>query len=254
MQLPPPPSGSRDTASPASSTHGGGGSTTATAPTSLEDCEEPAQDDDDPRHKCVKLVTREDVDAKRYSIVDVVLPMPGSETVWPTHDVGRLYQQYLNYDGTGGVVSVPKTMIDPHWEHVGSNSDGEYEYFHLRGDYRRVVQTVGDLTASFFTYRESRPAVQEKQTSSLRSPRLFEDERDVHVCACSRHSQSADPQLQPAQQRATSQPVPVLHLGLRCTFNLGPGSYATMALRELLRGPYNTAGKAPKCPRRIKWS
>jgi TruD family tRNA pseudouridine synthase len=256
--------------------------------------------DDEQRNKTVKVVTKEDIHLKRYSMSDVVLPMPGSETVWPQNDIGRLYQQYLNYDGTGGKHAIPKTLIDETWVQLGKNSDEFYEYYHLRGDYRKVVQTVGDtFTASLFTYRE-KPKPQKPQTSEvIKAPRVFHDERTIHLCACSnpgkhaarprcmkspspktgdsakgrgecgsserseRSGRSGSPNGSSTTEHPTTKQAGVpedptgrgkLHYGMTCQFNLGPGSYATMALRELLRAPFDPpGGKARKCPRRIKW-
>lgn len=59
----------------------------------------------DPKQKpnykdSIKFVTQEDIDAQKYTIHDLVLPLPGSEVLFPrNNDVGIWYTDFLSKDG-----------------------------------------------------------------------------------------------------------------------------------------------------------
>lgn len=80
----------------------------------------------------VRIVSQDDVDAEKYSIEDVVLPVPGSGTRYPTHEAGQeVYDDLANADGVSLTTS--------------SHSVGDFSIEKMKGDYRRVFQRVGDL-------------------------------------------------------------------------------------------------------------
>jgi tRNA pseudouridine13 synthase len=45
----------------------------------------------------VKTLTEEDVD--KYSIFDVVMPLPGNDVAFPEGELGKKYREYLLRDG-----------------------------------------------------------------------------------------------------------------------------------------------------------
>lgn len=53
---------------------------------------EESRDEPSSKHRLenVKLVTQEDVDNGRYSIEEVVLPLPGSQMQFPTHSTSKV--------------------------------------------------------------------------------------------------------------------------------------------------------------------
>ncbi|KAG0210613.1 multisubstrate pseudouridine synthase 7 [Mortierella sp. GBA30] len=48
-------------------------------------------------HVRAKVLTAEDVD--RYTIYDVILPLPGFDVIYPTHEVGEKYKDLMTKDG-----------------------------------------------------------------------------------------------------------------------------------------------------------
>ena len=45
----------------------------------------------------VKVLTAEDVD--KYSIFDIVMPLPGKDVAFPGGELGEKYKEYLHRDG-----------------------------------------------------------------------------------------------------------------------------------------------------------
>lgn len=81
----------------------------------------------------VRVVTQADLDARKYSVTDVVLPVPGSGTQYPTHEAGQqVYEDLAKADG------VSLTTCD--------HNVADFSIKKMKGDYRRVFQRVGDLT------------------------------------------------------------------------------------------------------------
>jgi tRNA pseudouridine13 synthase len=49
--------------------------------------------------KQYKVVTKDDVEKKRFRIRDVVIPLPGSKTIFPEHRIGVFMKTFLQYEG-----------------------------------------------------------------------------------------------------------------------------------------------------------
>jgi len=70
-------------------------------------------------HRQVHVVTAEDLTLERFHLRDVILPLPGHKSVYPTH-LEQLYTQMLEADGllsthnnsTGGVFRVNQLKLN----------------------------------------------------------------------------------------------------------------------------------------------
>ncbi len=82
----------------------------------------------------VHVVTAEEAAEGRYSIDDVVLPLPGSETVYPQHATAEVYQQLAAADGVS-LEAAPHGCLD-------------FSIAELRGGYRRLLHRPSDLEVS----------------------------------------------------------------------------------------------------------
>lgn len=64
-----------------------------------DDLEDIDENDIDSRMKVqVKVLTKEDIDAKTYSITDVVLPLPGFEVEFPKNALAESYKEIMKED------------------------------------------------------------------------------------------------------------------------------------------------------------
>lgn len=83
----------------------------------------------------VKIVTEEDIQNVRYTLDDVVLPLPGTDVTYPSNEIGRDYSDILAADG-----------LD-----INSMRRSQKE-FNLPGEYRRLISKPKDLEWKIFKY------------------------------------------------------------------------------------------------------
>ena len=55
------------------------------------------------------------------SIEDVVLPLFGSDVIYPTNEIGRLYHEFLKTDGTPGFMDLPSLSLSTQEATTGTN-------------------------------------------------------------------------------------------------------------------------------------
>jgi len=83
----------------------------------------------------VGVVTKEDVENKRYSIDQVILPLPGYAVQYPKHSLGQKYRQLLEEDGLD---------ID--------NLRRSQKEYSLAGSYRKLIIKPDDLNWKILNY------------------------------------------------------------------------------------------------------
>ncbi|XP_048136493.1 multisubstrate pseudouridine synthase 7 isoform X2 [Rhodamnia argentea] len=81
-------------------------------------------------HPLVKALTSEDIASGRYSLDDIVLPMPGSRVIYPNNDVADIYHDLAKKD------SISLTE--------GMHNVKEFSIASMTGGYRRVFQKPMD--------------------------------------------------------------------------------------------------------------
>eukprot|EP00935_MAST-01C_sp_MAST-1C-sp1_P001134 g1134.t1 len=78
------------------------------------------------KHTGKRKRTRKHKRRCRYSIEDVLLPLPGQQTVFPANQVGSLFRQFLSYDGMDAqflsACSIEKCFSE--WQWSDNNADG----------------------------------------------------------------------------------------------------------------------------------
>ena len=84
------------------------------------------------------VVTKDDVESSRYTIFDVVIPLPGSEITWPTHAAGKAY--YLEMLGKDGFSEENDPFLSA------------AKMLRLRGDYRLLVQQAKNVNFKMVEY------------------------------------------------------------------------------------------------------
>ncbi|SCV68367.1 BQ2448_488 [Microbotryum intermedium] len=144
----------------------------------------------------IKILTQEDIAAKAYTIFDVVLPMPGYAVMYPSGPLGETYRSIMLEDG-----------IDP------QDMFRRQREYSLGGTYRKLMHLPKDVSHKLMTY-----------TSSTQD--LAQSDEDLLLGKEAPVVTSYDP----------SQPLPEGHsLALQLEMTLGSSTYATMALREVLK-------------------
>ncbi|KAG2141802.1 tRNA pseudouridine synthase D [Suillus bovinus] len=83
----------------------------------------------------IKILTEED--AHRYSIFDVIMPLPGRDVDYPGGTLGERYREFLRLDG-----------LDP------DNFIRKQKEYTLNGSYRKIIQVPKDLSWSILRYTD----------------------------------------------------------------------------------------------------
>ncbi|KAM4054603.1 tRNA pseudouridine synthase D (TruD) domain-containing protein [Hirsutella rhossiliensis] len=89
-----------------------------------DDIVNPVEDGDEPSVRARPL-TEEEASSGRYTIHDVVLPLPGYDVVYPDNEIGDFYQEFMAREENGG--------LDPH------NMRRLRREFSLPGRYRKLM-------------------------------------------------------------------------------------------------------------------
>ncbi|GLI60780.1 hypothetical protein VaNZ11_003012, partial [Volvox africanus] len=190
----------------------------------------------------VRLVTEADVEAGRYNIFDVVLPLPGTEAQYPTHSTGAWIRK-----------TAAEVGVDLDNPAITSAANRELSFASLTGDYRYLLHRPKDFQFGFKRYTDP------YDDSLIRTDRDLLP-KDPGSEKPPQQQQQPEPELQPEPgasgegrggedggascgEATCIQPVgstpsvdgpqPLLALELR--FQLPPSCYATMLLRELMK-------------------
>jgi len=83
----------------------------------------------------VKTLTEEEVD--KYSIFDIVMPLPGNDVAFPGGELGEKYREYLLRDG-----------LDP------DNFQRRQKEYTLSGSYRNILHLPKELSWSILRYTD----------------------------------------------------------------------------------------------------
>jgi tRNA pseudouridine13 synthase len=148
-------------------------------------------------NSAVKHVTQEDVDAKKYTLEDVVLPLLGTKSLRPENESGKLFDPFLEEYGL--TTDVFKNIQD--------------RDISCPGDYRKLICRPSDVDYSLVQYRDPY------------QPLLQTDLMKINGI----------PVLEEGTQEGEKGNTPLL--GLVVGFTLPASAYATIALRELMKKP-----------------
>jgi tRNA(Glu) U13 pseudouridine synthase TruD len=166
----------------------------------------PAADHDDDlvtqtEEVVIHVVTEDDIANSRYTIRDVVLPLVGRNTRLPEHQTGEYIRSLLLERGLSlGSING--------FERSGVRSC-------IRGHYRRIIEYPEAFTYRLARYTSPNETIQQNEINTL--PLLQREEHGI------------------ASATAALEETEAKRLALVIEFNLSPGSYATMLLRELMK-------------------
>lgn len=145
-------------------------------------------------------LSKEEVESGKFSIFDVVLPLPGYDVVYPPNEVGAFYKEFMGSERGGG--------LDP------NSMRRKQKDYSLSGGYRKLM---------------ARPA-----PGMTWEVKLYRDETE----------QLVDTDLVKAKDKAANgigserqlDEHEAQRLAVVLRLQLGASQYATMALRELMKG------------------
>ena len=91
--------------------------------------------DDEPFYQTARTLSAEEAASGKYSIFDIVLPVPGYDILYPANDIGEFYSEFMGRPENGGLS--PHQMRRPQKE------------FSLSGHYRKIMARF-TATPQFF--------------------------------------------------------------------------------------------------------
>ncbi|CAD6222912.1 unnamed protein product [Miscanthus lutarioriparius] len=181
----------------------------------------------------VKLVDSEDLLKAVYSFEDVVLPLPGSETLFPGNEVARIYHEIAKKDGISLIES--------------AHGIKDFSITSMKGGYRRVLQRPIDFEWDLMTYTNDNTPLVPTDLDILSETQSSETNQPLSdgTCSCpssdSRLQASLDtsgPTIEASSVETKSIGISDLSpekLAVKLEFTLPASSYATMAIRELTK-------------------
>ncbi|KAI6105807.1 tRNA pseudouridine synthase D [Pisolithus sp. B1] len=108
-----------------------------------------------------KIITLTTENAYKYSIFDVVMPLPGRDVAYPGGSLGERYREFLKKDG-----------LDP------DNFLRKQKEYTLNGSYRKILQLPKNLSWSILRYTDPDVALAQADEDKLLGfdpPRVVED-------------------------------------------------------------------------------
>ncbi|GAB0099828.1 pseudouridylate synthase 7 homolog [Sergentomyia squamirostris] len=151
----------------------------------------------------VHKMTKEDIELEKYSIFDVVLPLPGHDITYPDNESGEWYRELLENDELSSEKLKQKNKT-----------------YSLGGSYRKFMAKPANLTWSTVNYSNVHDILLPSDLDELRKKKM--------------------PELSGNQT------------ALILDFCLPPSTYATMALREVLKTDTSTAAQIALNPKDSK--
>ncbi|XP_042059815.1 multisubstrate pseudouridine synthase 7-like [Salvia splendens] len=214
--------------------------------TSPLECEDEAGDDDthidcnledipvadlsEVKNASVKVISEEDIAAEKYSIEDIVLPLPGSRVSYPSNEIGKIYNDLAKKDG----ISLTES----------AHNSKEFSLTNMTGAYRRVFQKPKDFEWELLKYTDPNLPLAETDMDVIaksRASRIVRDsdeKENPHGCRpeaenCNNETNiSANVKDDTQTETSESQES---QTALKLGFTLPASCYATMAIRELLK-------------------
>uniref|UniRef100_A0ACD5W5E6 Uncharacterized protein n=2 Tax=Avena sativa TaxID=4498 RepID=A0ACD5W5E6_AVESA len=169
----------------------------------------------------VKIADSEDLLKAVYTLEDVVLPLPGSETLFPGNEVSEIYHEIANKDG----ISLTESI----------HGVEEFSITSIRGGYRRVIQRPIDCEWDLITYTDDKIQLVKTDLDVLSKAKPSETNKLLSTGTSYENSleTSGATILEETKSIGSSDVLP--ELAVKLTFALPASSYATMAIRELTK-------------------
>ncbi|OWO99807.1 hypothetical protein B2J93_6862 [Marssonina coronariae] len=128
-----------------------------------------------------RALTAEEAASGKYTIFDIVLPLPGFDMEYPTNAIGDFYKEFMGSERGGG--------IDP------SNMRRKNKDFSLSGSYRKMIAEVKDCSFEIKSYTNDHEQLVETDWELLQKSRGVDPHKP-------RDQKPRDRQQVPSQQDA----------------------------------------------------
>jgi tRNA pseudouridine13 synthase len=150
----------------------------------------------------VHIVTEDDVGKQKYTLEDILVPVVGSKTVFPTNELGAVLKDLLS--DLGLTVELFKQCQD---REIRAN-----------GDYRKAIIHPNDFDYSIKEYYHPLQPLLQTDLMKIHS-------EDIAI--------EPPPEKKEGEESSEKSPLVAMVVG----FTLPSSSYATIALRELMKSP-----------------
>uniref|UniRef100_A0A0E0C8C3 TRUD domain-containing protein n=1 Tax=Oryza meridionalis TaxID=40149 RepID=A0A0E0C8C3_9ORYZ len=182
----------------------------------------------------VKIADSEDLSKSLYTFEDVVLPLPGSETLFPGNEVAGIYHEIAIKDGINLRESV--------------HGVEDFSITSMKGGYRRVIQRPIDFEWDLITYTDEKIPLVETDLDVLSKTKPLEVNELLSdgISSCTSHDSGLEASLDAsesingaslvvAEAKSIGSSDTLEKLAIKLAFTLPASSYATMAIRELMK-------------------
>ena len=96
----------------------------------------------------VKRLTASDISSGAYTIYDVVMPLPGANSTYPSHAVGReMYEQMMGSEGV-----TPDALLVRLSDKRDADTGNLTKRYMLEGGYRKILRRVTDAETAVVWY------------------------------------------------------------------------------------------------------
>ena len=189
-------------------------------------------------------LSRAEASSGNYTIFDIVLPLPGYDVVYPTHEIGGAYKQFMGSEEGG--------RLDPY------NMRRKWKDASLSGGYRKILAKPLSVDYAFTRLQVGEEDMVTTDAETVRAKQkppgddkvAIETDQDEHVPDKDAEWVEYERLLELVDERDPSELVKdgtsvrlqcknalkqgADKLAVTIKFSLGTSTYATMALRELM--------------------
>jgi tRNA pseudouridine13 synthase len=149
-------------------------------------------------------LSKEEAASGRYTIFDIVLPLPGFDVVYPKNEIGKFYEHFMGSDEGG--------RLDPH------NMRRSWKDISLSGDYRKMM---------------ARPLGRGVEVEVKAYGDVDEQLVQTDLEKLEEANGGVEKTVETGKESSTTEKN---KLAVILKMQLGSSQYATMALRELTKG------------------
>lgn len=162
-------------------------------------------------------LTSDEAVSGRYNIFDVVLPLPGFDVVYPSNAIGQEYKTFMGSERGGG--------LDPY------DMRRSWKDLSLSGGYRKMLaRPKGYIGFEIKTYEKV-----EEQLVQTDLEQLLEAQRGEQNSTEAQGGNAEEAEVKTAEDNEAGDDVAKKNIAVILRMQLGSSTYATMALRELMK-------------------